>query len=225
MAIVSSPLKSEGARGSVGRTTYSVWRATNTARIRSVPTQPRTARQMIVRNILATLSRAYQQLTAGQADTWRDYANDHEYRNSFGSPFAGTGMNAFVGTNFYRLDNDDVVNEVPPVTPPPASLQTITTAAPALPGIGCSVLLTAFGTPSADDYIEVQVTRAFASAGRRAQESDYRHVAYEAGNDLDWDVTGLVENAWYWLRVRYIDQYGQATPFLSDQFQAAETEV
>lgn len=220
MAIVSSPLKSEKARGSVGRTTYSVWRALDTARIRSVPSQPRTEMQMLVRNILSTLSRVYQTLTAAQVAAWRDYANDNEYRSRFGTPFAGSGLNAFLGCNFHVLRLEKPAVLTPPVSPPNANVASLRTEPTDIPAVGAVLEWTYFGTAQEEDYVEIQLTRMFPSLGRRAQDSDYRHVAYIAANNTTHDIVDLVDQGWYWTRVRYVSEAGQATPWMTTQFMA-----
>jgi len=220
MAIVKNPLQSEEASGSVGGVTHARWRGNKVVRIRPIPTQPRTSRQSAVRNIIATLSRAWAALTDAQRTAWRNYADQHPTTNRLGQQVTPTGFNQYVGLNFFLLDNADSAIDSPPSVPPSASIATLTLIGAPSSGVGGEVGVTTSGTPSASAYVDYQLAGPFQSPGRRAQESDYRHKEYTAGNSVGTEFTDLVEDSYYWVRARYVDQYGQETPFLTLQFQA-----
>jgi hypothetical protein len=222
MAKVSSPFKSEDARGSVGSLTATGWRSIKILRRRANPTNKQTTRQMVVRNTLSLISRTWQTESASDRQSWSDYAQSHPQTNSLGQSFTPTPANAYLGLNFLALDMSKPAVSTAPTTPPPASVVgVVESGAPTLPLTGgYEVTMTVLGSAVAGDCIEVQVSRGFDSIARNAQPSDYRHYAYIAGNLTSTTLSGLTIGKYYWSRYRYIDATGQATPWVKVQAEA-----
>lgn len=222
MAVVSSPFKAEDARGSVGSLTATGWRGVKIIRRRANPTNKQTERQMVVRNLLSLISRSWQALTATKRQSWLDYAASHPQTNSLGQTFTPTAANAYAGLNFLAQDMGESEVETAPTIPPPASVTRISNdGAPDLPLTnGFKLLGTTLGSPSETDFIELQISRGFSSIARNAQPSDYRHAQYVAGNVTGYEFHDLTLGMYYWVRSRYIDKTGQATPWVKCQNEA-----
>jgi len=77
MAVVTQPLGSSEARGSVGGLTYSTWRGKHTVRTRQGPTREPTTDQLVYIALLTEFSQGWNTLTPEQRTHWRDWARDH----------------------------------------------------------------------------------------------------------------------------------------------------
>lgn len=86
--------------GSLGATVYSRNRFGQYLRPRSVPVNPNTDRQNVVRTILRQLAIAWNQdLSAAQRDGWKTYGDNVAMLNKFGDPVYLTGLNHYVRSN------------------------------------------------------------------------------------------------------------------------------
>ncbi len=103
MALIVHP---EGTQvsGSIGGTTFSHNRFGAYKRNRSIPVNPNTARQVVARNAVRTLSIRWQTtLTQAQRDAWNVYAANVNWLNALGQTVKLTGLNHYVRTNAVRL--------------------------------------------------------------------------------------------------------------------------
>lgn len=219
MAKVLNPLSSEDARGKFGSViVFTGWRTIKVVRSRVSPTNPRSTRQLDVRAILAGLSTAWASLTSGQVTAWNDYAASVALTNLFGE-YRMSGFNAYQRLNFFVVDNGGAANASPPVTAFKGNL----TAFAAASGGGAGEVDLTWTVPvggALTDMVDVWATGAQPNANRSAQESEFRHDSYEAGNSTGVTVTGLTSSAWYWFRARFVMVDGRAGLFLQDQAQA-----
>lgn len=219
MAIVRNPLSSEAARGKFGPVlVFSAWRALNVVRTRVSPTNPRTSRQLEVRSILAGLSSGWAGLTANQAAAWSDFSAGREKSNAFGKYYV-SGFNGYQELNFYVVDNGGAAAASPPVT---AFKGNITTLAAVGGGASGEIDLT-WAVPAgaaAGDMIDIWITSLQPNELRSAQESDFRHLTYAAGNAVAYTATGLTASGWYYLRARFIMSDGRAGVFQEAHAQA-----
>lgn len=99
MALVVLP---EGTQisGSIGGTTWSRNRFGAYKRGRSMPVNPRTARQVAVRNAVRSLAIAWQiDLSQAQRDGWDQYGANVNWTNALGQSVNLTGLNHYVRSN------------------------------------------------------------------------------------------------------------------------------
>ncbi len=90
--------------GSIGATVYSHNRSGAYIRARSIPVNPNTARQVAVRNIVRSLSIAWQTvLTQAERDAWNVYAANVDWTNHLGDSIILTGLNHYIRCNTPRL--------------------------------------------------------------------------------------------------------------------------
>ncbi len=99
MAIVTQPLGSSEARGSVGGYTYSTWRGKHTVRTRAGPSREPTADQLAVIAKLTTYAQQWANLTDAQRLTWRLWAADHRLPHWTGQDKRLSGQMWFIKCN------------------------------------------------------------------------------------------------------------------------------
>jgi len=103
------------ARGSVNGTTYARNRAGAYARSRTVPVNPSSALQDVVRAAVGTLaSRWRETLTAAQRSAWDNYALNTPRPNKVGDPINVGGIGMYVRGNVPRIQSGlDIVDDGP----------------------------------------------------------------------------------------------------------------
>jgi len=114
------------ASGSIGGTTFSRNRYGAYTRTRAIPVNPNTLAQQNARSRLSTYSANWQVLTASQQLAWKSWANQNPITNTLGAQQVLSGQAAYVGINTRLAQAGDVAISVPPLTPAPTSLVTLT---------------------------------------------------------------------------------------------------
>lgn len=217
MAIVKNPFLSSDARGSLSGLTASFSRGGNTMRRKSKPAVRRGKRIPSNRSILGYISRRWGGLTDVQREEWNAYAIDHPGTDRFGDPFIMSGINAFMMLNHkaIRLWNSSHYQEIPPAVEPVSAVFVLT----AITGITnpgeVDLSWTELGTGLVADYYEIWKAGPFQSEGKVSVVNRYSFEKHVSGNVLLSTVAGLAEGFWYWFQVRYIDQYGQTTAWVT----------
>jgi len=103
-------------RGSIAGQVHSRNTYGNYIRQKVSPVQPRTAKQLEVRELFTTLSRRFSQvLTDEQQEAWRQAAASNPVRDVFGDSIALTGINLYTRLNSLRV----LMGQPPLDTPPP----------------------------------------------------------------------------------------------------------
>lgn len=87
------------ASGSVGGMTASRNKGGQYMRARTVPTNPNTPFQQVVREAMGMLASAWQTLTQPQRDSWNAYALNVTMANALGDQIQLSGLNWFIRTN------------------------------------------------------------------------------------------------------------------------------
>lgn len=106
----------EQRSGSTGGTTWSRNRFGAYTRSRSVPVNPNTARQVLARNAVNSITIAWQNtLTQVQRDAWNVYAANVSWLNALGQSVNLTGLNHFIRSNALRVQNGIARVDVAPV--------------------------------------------------------------------------------------------------------------
>lgn len=98
MALVSSSLLTD-ISGSIGGTTYARSRGGLYARNRTVPINPQTLAQGVVRSMFGSLSMAYNALTSAQKAAWEAFGQSIQFINRLGQPFNPSGRSAYMQLN------------------------------------------------------------------------------------------------------------------------------
>lgn len=219
MALVKGPSLSIEARGTTGPIVFAVGISGPSARRRSRPVRRVRSTQPKNRTILGFCSRFWGVLSDAQREAWRDYAVDHPIKNSLGDSFVMSGINAFIMLNSraIRIQGSGGLMGLPPSEAPAAGCLLLTAST----GVGVpgdvDLIWTMNGVPAAADFNEVWIAGPFQSQGRVEVLNQFRYIDYVAGNVLLDTIGSLLEGFWYWFRVRYVDQYGQATAWVYDQ--------
>jgi len=206
-------------KGSVGALTFSSSLAGTTIRVKPRPVRRGRRGQPSQRSRITYLSRYWGSLSAAIRSSWETWAIDHPEPDGFGGTFIMSGINAFVKLNIQamRLFGPNALQDLPP-TDPPASSPNVLTAVTGITLAGdIDLSWTEDGAGIAADLWEIQQAGPFQSPGMQEVWSKFRHVASIAGNVLLETISGLDEGMWYWFRIRYVDQYGQTTPFVVAQ--------
>lgn len=218
MAKVLSPLMSADAKGSVGGITYTSTSVGNVAKKKAKPVKRARRSQDNNRSRLGYLSRRWGALTGAQRLEWEAYADNHPRPDGFGGTFIMSGINALVSLNMnaMRLGAPTDEQTSPPSDEVPASIATLIAAKGAIAN-QIDLFFTINGTGEAADFIEVQIAGPYGSKGRVEVFSRYRFDQTVDGDTLIASVALLEIDFWYWIRVRYVDEFGQVTAWVYAQ--------
>lgn len=114
------------ASGSIGGTVFSRNRYGAYTRVRAIPVNPDTLAQQNARSRFATFSQAWQTETAATQLAWKNWAAENPVINTLGQQQQLTGHSAYVGINVRLAQAGDAAIVLPPLTPAPVSLVTLT---------------------------------------------------------------------------------------------------
>lgn len=120
MALVKSSLLSD-LSGSIGGTTYARSRGGLYARNRTVPINPQTVAQGLVRSMFGSQSMAYNSLDSGQKAAWETWGQSVSWLNRLGDTFNPSGRSAFMQLN----QNLSLVGGDPIADPPSTTVAPI----------------------------------------------------------------------------------------------------
>lgn len=105
MALIVFP-EGQQRSGSMGATVYSHNRSGAYIRARSVPVNPNTDRQVLVRNAVRALAIGWENtLTQTQRDEWSTYAATLAWQNHLGQTINLTGLNHYIRSNTPRIQS------------------------------------------------------------------------------------------------------------------------
>lgn len=114
MAIVTGPLHSSEARGSVGALTYVSWRGRAVVRSRAGPGVYYTEAQMAARARSHMVMSLWSTLSNVQRELWNDYASRHLIASWTGTGKRLSGSNWFLRVNFNRVLLGHPISAEPP---------------------------------------------------------------------------------------------------------------
>jgi hypothetical protein len=170
-------LLSSAASGKMGGIVASHNRGGQYFRKHSIPTQPRTAAQKLVRNQLQAFSAAFKSLTASQVQGWNALALTVTLKSKLGTTYHPTGQQLFVSCNKH-LANVNITTQLSnaPAIPSIPGLTTFT-ATP----VGSGTTVTSWGlavTPNLPANFAVQVRATAVQTGGRTfiGKSAYRNI-------------------------------------------------
>lgn len=219
MARVIGPFLSQKAKGSIGGMTAASWKGMSTIRRLPIPSVRRRSTQPSNRSLLGFLSRQYGTLSDADRDLWEGYALNHPQPDGFGSTFIMSGQNAYVMLNHsaVRLGLVIKLQTTPPTDPPPATITGLAVTTGATDPGDIDLVWAHAGSPVVTDYNEVRIAGPFQSQARQEVHARFKYRTKTTGEVSMLTLSDLVEGTWYWINVRYIDQYGQKTAWLTGQ--------
>lgn len=218
MAKVSNPLSSERASGKTGAKVYMEWRGLNTVRALVKPRNPQTSAQLNVRSVLTSTMQQYSSLTSGQVTAFKVYASGKKRTDQVGKSYTMTSANAYAMLSIQSLLQGGSIISDPPTTTPPATVDTLPLAGGSPTAGSIKVAPTYRGTPADTDFVELSIAGPFKSPNRVATSSEYRISGWSDPTSTTTAISGLQSGAYYYIKARYNDQYGQVTIPVKGQF-------
>lgn len=209
MAKVVAPLQSAEARGAVSGLIYNTWRGISYAKKFTSPAQPRTARQLSMRSILATLVRAWRNLSPTVRAQWDAYAADHPLIDWTGKPKRITGANMYTALNARLADMDETLITNPPFVAAPNAVAGFAVLS------NEEELIVEWHTTGDNLVVNTWVDGPH-SAGRLTRLPKARHDAYTAAATGEREIPGVVVGQFWSVWARVIDtDNGLASPWLN----------
>ena len=219
MARVIGPFLSQKAKGSIGGITAASWKGMAVVRRIPIPSRRRRSTQPANRSLIGFLSRQYGTLGGADRVLWEQYALDHPQDDGFGGTFIMSGQNAYVMLNHtaVRLGLIGKLQTSPPTNPPPATITGLSVVTGATDPGDIDLTWTPDGTPVDTDYNEYRIAGPFQSPARQEVHSRFKYLGKATGVTSMLTLSGLIEGTWYWVNIRYVDEYGQKTAWLTGQ--------
>lgn len=187
MAIFKSSVFSE-IRGSIGGTTYARNKSGLYARNRSVPVNPNTLKQSMVRSQFNMAAAEFSNLPAADILAWNQFAQGYPAINKLGDPYTPTGKQVFMLSALNLMSIG-----LAPITSPPAGSPVIpgldlsanttdsTVVANAVTVLEVNSLIREVGT----DVVVLQATPNL-QAARQSYRNRMRQVNFNANDDLSF---------------------------------------
>lgn len=97
------------------------WRTNQCAREYVVPSNPSSPNQVLVRNILASLSAAWPSLSDAERNSWATYASNNLVTNRLGQQVRSTALGCYIqlnSINWMRAGSGAVIDTAPSTTAP-----------------------------------------------------------------------------------------------------------
>ena len=170
-------LLSSAASGKLGGIVASHNRGGQYFRHHSIPTQPRSPAQKLVRNQLQAFSSAFKALTAAQVLGWNALALTVTLKSKLGTTYHPTGQQLFVSCNKH-LANVGITVQLsnPPSIPSIPGLTTFTSTP-----VGSGTTVTSFGlattpTLSASFAVQIRATAVMSNGRNFVGKSAYRNI-------------------------------------------------
>ena len=204
---IKAPLHSMDARGRFGiGMVFSSWRGLSVGRAFTVPRNPRSSRQLEIRGLMTSSSRAWSNLTDENRTGWEVYAGNMSRKNIFGQDVKASGFNEYIAC--FLLASE--VGETP-VSIAPTDSAPLTVTAGAITQGTADGEIDVDWTAGQAGFVDVWITPAL-PAGRKPQESDYKHLSYTADATGTLTIDGLVGGVKYSVRIRQVALNGQVGP-------------
>lgn len=103
--------------GKIGNQVYQNSRNGQVVRTRAIPTNPKTAEQVLARNRLAAMAVTYDALSEAQQNAWIAAAEYYQSRSRLGMSGPLTGLQLYVKVNCALLEIGQAAVSTPPTTP------------------------------------------------------------------------------------------------------------
>lgn len=218
MAKMVGAMHSDRVSGSYSGVTFREYRGLPVCSRKLRPVRRDAVKQSNNRSILGFLSRNYQKLTDLQKQSWIAWGVNHPQPDGFGNTFQLDGFQSYqkLMTTELRLFGYASIYTMAPLILPPATVDTVAAVAGVASG-QIDVVWTVLGLGLNTDQIEIQCAGPFGSIAKVQVSSKYKFKANKQGHLLLATLSDLIPGAYYWVRVRYVDTYGQVTNWVADQ--------
>jgi len=143
------------------------------------PTNPKTTKQLAVRNILSALSQAWRGLTQTQRDQWTGATTNFKIKNRIGDIITQTGNGLYVQLNKNLSDIGVAAISTPPVPTAVGYLTALSVAS--AEGAG-TIVATFTKVGFTNTAVKVFATPAL-SAGVNSPGTNYRQIGYSASDE------------------------------------------
>jgi len=204
---IRAPLHSIDVRGRFGvGVVFTTWRGLSVGRIFTVPTNPRSVRQLVIRGLMTAGSRAWAALTDGNRDGWETYSDSQSRKNIFGQDVRASGFNEYCALYVMASEVGETPVSVAPITAAP--LQVTDGACESTAG-GESFTLT--WTDEQGGFVDLWMTGPL-GPGRQPRESDYSHISFTPDATATVIPAGLTPVTKYGVRIRQVFANGQVGP-------------
>lgn len=180
--------------GSIGGTTFSHNRGGPYMRRRGIPVNPASARQLMRRAALGTISQNWQTLTRPQQDSWTNWARQNPIVDTLGQSILMSGQQSYIKLNTRLFQYALAQLTLPPIIPAPDALATLTLTA----DIGLGNFEIAFTATPLAANTSVWVRAALInSAGVRFVKNRYRDImltpaADASPTDIEAELTAVL---------------------------------
>lgn len=195
------------------------------ARQYAIPTNPKTANQLLTRSYLTLAAQAFGALSDNERAAWLTFAAAHP-RTYLGASYTMQEMAAYVWINWLRQLDAQAITDAAPSIDPDWSITDITAVAYVSGTTTLSLTITHNKAVIANQYVLSRISPALNSAQRHARKSDYRLIEGIAATsipDLVADAADLVFTSpvFAWTDGQYLDielipiseEYVPGTPF------------
>ena len=143
------------ARGKLGGQVFSKNRAGAYVRTKVTPVNGRTIAQMFNRNILGSLSAAWNSLTLAQIAAWNSAVDAWKSTDVFGDLRKPTGKNLYTGLNKNLLQSGQATISLPPEK---QDLPIITATGVVVDDTASTITFTGYSTVPADHVLQISAT-------------------------------------------------------------------
>ena len=202
MAVVDGPAMSLRASGNVGSICYSTWRGMQIARDRWTGVQPCVGQQAVVQGYYREIVRAWGGvLNSDQRRLWGEFAAGQTWVNKLGLTWVPTGYLAFVRLGLEALNLGASYEVNPPVQVYKAMARDVSVEQPGWEAM-VRVAMSNWMNGIEPDVMQVWRAGPFTSGGYHATSGEYR-VVEVVGSPFSWDDWGVVDQRYYWYRVRW----------------------
>lgn len=210
MARVQNPLLSLAAKGSIGAITFSGGRYGPTAKTKSNPSTKVNFEQPTIRAMLGHLSRKWGFLTDANRESYKSWAINHPEPDGFGGTFILTGNTAYIKLNHtaWRLGGASKLQADAPVADLEYTIEDFVAGTPLVTGDFITDW-SLVGSGDAADHVEIQLAGPFDSPGRIQVFNQFRFEKTTTGLLETETTAGLIVDAYYWKRARYVGVDGQ----------------
>lgn len=145
------------------------------ARQYAIPTNPKTANQLLTRSFLTLASQAFGDLTNDERAAWLTFAAAHP-RSYLGATYTMQEMAAYVWINWLRQIDGQAISDAAPTIDPDWTFTDITSVAYVAGSTTLTLTVEHNKSVIANQFVLARISPALNSPQRHARESDYRLI-------------------------------------------------
>lgn len=209
---VRGPLHSLDVRGRFGvGIVFTNWRGLSVARMFTVPTNPQSTRQVVIRALMASASRAWEDLTQPQRVGWNNYAKDVGRTNVFGQEIKTSGFNEYCALSVIAEDTGTA-----PGGDAPTEIAPLAVTDGVIEEGAASGEIDVTWTAGQGGFVDIWLAGPLPN-GRFAVKSDFAHDSYTADVTATKTISGLTAGKQYVVSIRQVATTGQVGPWTKEE--------